>query len=75
MNTLLQLPARTLIGFVRLYQRYVSPLLGSNCRFLPSCSQYMVEAIQKYGAIRGTWKGLGRICRCHPLYPGGYDPP
>ncbi|MFN5273869.1 MAG: membrane protein insertion efficiency factor YidD [Planctomycetota bacterium] len=64
-----------LIGIVRFYQRAISPLLGSNCRFSPSCSQYMIEAIQKYGPIRGLFKGLWRICRCHPGTPGGYDPP
>ncbi|MFM8399534.1 MAG: membrane protein insertion efficiency factor YidD, partial [Pirellula sp.] len=53
-----------LIGMVRFYQRAISPLLGSNCRFSPSCSQYMIEAIQKYGPIRGLFKGLWRICRC-----------
>ena len=64
-----------LIAMVRFYQRAVSPLLGSNCRFSPSCSQYTIEAIEKYGAIRGIWKGLKRIARCHPFSSGGYDPP
>ncbi|MFN6303374.1 MAG: membrane protein insertion efficiency factor YidD [Planctomycetota bacterium] len=64
-----------LIGIVRFYQRGISPLLGSNCRFSPSCSQYMIEAIQKHGPMRGLLKGLWRICRCHPGTPGGYDPP
>ncbi|HUP79825.1 MAG TPA: membrane protein insertion efficiency factor YidD [Pirellula sp.] len=66
---------RVLIAMVRFYQRAVSPLLGSNCRFSPSCSQYTIEAIEKYGAIRGIWKGVKRIFRCHPFSPGGYDPP
>jgi len=64
-----------LIGAVRFYQRAVSPLLGSNCRFSPSCSQYTIEAIEKYGIVRGIWKGMKRISRCHPLSKGGYDPP
>jgi len=64
-----------LIGLVRFYQRGISPLLGSNCRFSPTCSQYTIEAIEKYGAIRGLWKGMKRIARCHPFSPGGYDPP
>ncbi|AMV33032.1 Putative membrane protein insertion efficiency factor [Pirellula sp. SH-Sr6A] len=64
-----------LIAAVRFYQRGISPLLGPNCRFTPTCSQYMIEAIQKYGAIRGLIKGTRRICRCHPFQPGGYDPP
>ncbi|XZE32597.1 membrane protein insertion efficiency factor YidD [Pirellulaceae bacterium SH501] len=64
-----------LIAAVRFYQRGISPLLGPSCRFTPTCSQYMIEAIQKYGAIRGMIKGARRICRCHPFHPGGYDPP
>lgn len=64
-----------LIALVRFYQRGISPLLGSNCRFSPTCSQYTIEAIEKYGAIRGLWKGMKRIARCHPFTPGGYDPP
>lgn len=64
-----------LIAAVRFYQRGISPLLGPSCRFTPTCSQYMIEAIQKYGAIRGVLKGARRICRCHPFHPGGYDPP
>ncbi|XZE46336.1 membrane protein insertion efficiency factor YidD [Pirellulaceae bacterium SH467] len=64
-----------LIAAVRFYQRGISPLLGPSCRFTPTCSQYMIEAIQKYGPLRGIWKGLRRIGRCHPFHPGGYDPP
>ncbi|MEZ6092101.1 MAG: membrane protein insertion efficiency factor YidD [Pirellulaceae bacterium] len=60
---------------IRLYQRTISPLLGPQCRFTPSCSQYTIEAIQKYGVLRGIWKGTCRIGRCHPWHPGGYDPP
>ena len=60
---------------VRFYQRAISPLLGSNCRFSPTCSQYTVDAIEKYGAIRGVLKGVKRIARCHPFSKGGYDPP
>ncbi|MFN7877310.1 MAG: membrane protein insertion efficiency factor YidD [Pirellula sp.] len=64
-----------MIACVRFYQRAISPLLGSNCRFSPTCSHYMVEAIQKYGPIKGVAKGIWRICRCHPFCKGGYDPP
>ncbi|MFM7130946.1 MAG: membrane protein insertion efficiency factor YidD [bacterium] len=60
---------------IRVYQRLLSPLLGNVCRFHPSCSNYMIGAIEKYGLWRGVWKGAGRICRCHPWNPGGYDPP
>ena len=64
-----------LIGFVRVYQLTLSPLLGQNCRFYPTCSNYFIQAVRKYGPIRGTCKGIWRICRCHPFHPGGYDPP
>ncbi len=66
---------RLLIALVRFYQRAISPLLGSNCRFSPTCSQYTIEAVEKYGAIRGLWKGVKRIARCHPFSKGGFDPP
>lgn len=65
----------TLILLVRLYQLAISPWLGRNCRFTPSCSNYFIQAVRKHGALRGTWRGVCRICRCHPLHPGGYDPP
>jgi len=63
-----------LIGLIRFYQLAVSPLLGPHCRFLPTCSQYAVEAIRRHGAVRGTALALGRIARCHPWHPGGVDP-
>jgi hypothetical protein len=69
------LPSWTAIGLVRLYQRLLSPLLGRNCRFEPTCSSYFIAAVQKYGFLAGAWRGLRRISRCHPWNPGGYDPP
>ena len=66
---------RTIIpGAIRFYQRFVSPLLGVNCRFYPSCSSFACEAIEKHGALRGVWLGIRRLCRCHPFHPGGIDP-
>lgn len=62
-------------GLIRLYQRLLSPLIGPVCRFYPSCSNYTLQAIEKYGPLRGSWKGFRRILRCHPWHPGGYDPP
>ena len=64
-----------LIGLVLLYKLLVSPLLGPHCRFQPSCSTYFIEAVRKYGPVRGAWRGLCRIARCHPWNPGGWDPP
>jgi putative membrane protein insertion efficiency factor len=61
-------------GLIRAYQRVLSPLLGPRCRYYPSCSQYMHEALQIHGPWRGLWLGLRRIARCHPLHPGGIDP-
>jgi uncharacterized protein len=72
---ILALPRRTLIAAVRLYQQWISPWLGQVCRFQPSCSNYMIASLGKYGCIKGTWRGVLRICRCHPFHPGGYDPP
>jgi uncharacterized protein len=70
-----RLPAWLLIGLVRLYQIFIGPMLGPHCRFEPSCSRYFIEAVRKYGAVRGTFRGICRILRCHPWNPGGYDPP
>lgn len=64
-----------LIGAVRIYQWTLSPLLGPCCRFTPSCSQYFVLAVEKYGPWRGAYMGLRRVARCHPWNPGGYDLP
>jgi hypothetical protein len=66
--------AQLLLWLIRGYQLAVSPMLGPRCRFYPSCSCYAHTAIQRYGALRGTWLGLRRILRCHPLAEGGYDP-
>lgn len=64
-----------IVGLIRVYQATISPLLGPVCRFEPSCSRYMVEALRKYGLVRGLFKGAGRLLRCHPWNPGGLDPP
>lgn len=72
---LAQLSRAAAIGLVKIYQRGLSPLLGKNCRFQPTCSHYMIDAINKYGLLIGVGKGIWRIMRCHPFNPGGYDPP
>jgi hypothetical protein len=63
-----------LLFLIRLYQITLSRLIGPSCRFEPSCSHYMATCIQRFGAFRGSWLGIKRIGRCHPLNPGGYDP-
>ena len=68
------IPSRTLIAVVRSYQLLISPLLGRHCRFTPSCSTYFIQAVNKYGALRGSLLGARRIGRCHPWNPGGHDP-
>jgi putative membrane protein insertion efficiency factor len=68
-------PRWTLIALVKCYQYGLSPWLGPRCRYQPTCSQYFIEAVRKYGAVRGAWRGLRRICRCHPWGGSGYDPP
>ncbi|HEY4308578.1 MAG TPA: membrane protein insertion efficiency factor YidD [Pirellulales bacterium] len=79
MKALLQgcvrLPGELLILFVRVYQYTLSPIVGRQCRYEPTCSHYFIGAVRKHGAVVGSLRGLWRICRCHPFHPGGYDPP
>ncbi|MCS6847318.1 MAG: membrane protein insertion efficiency factor YidD [Anaerolineae bacterium] len=65
---------RLMIGAIRFYQLAISPALPPSCRFYPTCSEYTLQAIAKYGALKGLWLGVKRIARCHPFHPGGYDP-
>ncbi|WP_425436436.1 membrane protein insertion efficiency factor YidD [Marinobacterium halophilum] len=69
-----RLLTRLLIAAVRVYQLAISPFLGNNCRFYPSCSSYMIEAIQLHGALKGLYLGTRRLLRCHPYSEGGIDP-
>lgn len=69
------LPEYLLVLLVRGYQLILSPLIGQNCRFTPTCSEYFIQAVLKHGPIFGTWRGVCRIARCHPFNPGGFDPP
>jgi hypothetical protein len=66
--------ARVAVLMIRGYQVTLSPLLPSACRYQPSCSAYTLEAVERYGAMRGGWMGVKRILRCHPFARGGYDP-
>jgi hypothetical protein len=65
---------KILIGLIQVYRWFLSPLLGQNCRFYPTCSCYAQESIGRHGPLRGTWLAIRRISRCHPWHPGGYDP-
>ena len=67
--------ARCLLLLIRIYQRTLSPLLGSVCRFSPSCSNYMAICIERFGPLTGVWLGMRRLMRCHPFHPGGVDLP
>lgn len=63
-----------LVGLIRGYRSLISPLFPPSCRFHPTCSQYALEAIARFGSVKGSWLALKRILRCHPFHPGGYDP-
>jgi len=65
---------KLLIFLVRIYQLALSPFLGGQCRFYPSCSEYFIEAVRRNGVARGTLLGATRLCKCHPFHPGGFDP-
>ncbi|MBS4959504.1 MAG: membrane protein insertion efficiency factor YidD [Clostridiales bacterium] len=65
---------RIFLYMIRFYQKAISPYLGKNCRFIPTCSQYAYEALEKYGVIKGGYLAVRRILRCHPFSKGGYDP-
>ena len=65
---------KVVIAILKGYKRGISPLLPSACRFHPTCSEYMLEAVNKYGAARGIWMGTRRLLRCHPFHEGGFDP-
>ena len=74
MKFITQLPANILILFVRIYQYTLSPFIGRSCRYTPTCSQYSIDALKKYGAFKGGWMGLKRIASCNPWGGSGYDP-
>jgi uncharacterized protein len=62
------------VRLLGVYKVWISPLLPSACRFYPTCSEYMCQAVERYGAVRGVWMGLRRLVRCHPFHAGGFDP-
>ena len=74
-TAVLRNPAKSgIIGFLKLYRLLISPLYGQVCRFYPSCSAYALQAVERHGAVRGSWLAARRLARCHPWNPGGYDP-
>lgn len=75
MKSILKLPKKALIGAIRVYRKYLSPLKRyPTCRFIPTCSEYALEAVEKYGVIKGSYYAVKRLLKCHPFHPGGYDP-
>jgi len=73
-SAIASVPRRVAVAVIRVYQKVLSPLMPPSCRFTPTCSNYAVGAIQRYGLMHGGWLALKRIARCHPWNPGGYDP-
>ena len=65
---------KVILSLIRFYRRNISPLRPPCCRYIPTCSQYALEAVKKYGALKGSWLALRRLLRCHPFHEGGYDP-
>jgi len=74
MQLALDIPRIFVLRVLRMYKRWISPMLPSACRFRPTCSEYMIEAIESHGVLRGVGRGLRRLSRCHPLHQGGFDP-
>jgi putative membrane protein insertion efficiency factor len=66
--------SKLFMGAIRWYQHWISPLLGAHCIYTPTCSEYALQAIERYGALKGCWLAAKRIARCHPFHKGGYDP-
>ena len=70
----MSIPAKAIISLIRIYRRALSPILGAHCRFMPTCSEYFIEAVRVYGFWKGGAKGVWRILRCNPFGGSGYDP-
>lgn len=73
-DTLLRLPSLAAIGLIAFYRRCVSPLTPPTCRFTPTCSRYAIDALRRYGLLKGGWLAVWRVLRCNPFNHGGYDP-
>ena len=68
------LPKRALLALIRFYRRQISPATPPSCRFIPTCAEYALEAVEKYGALKGGYLAVRRVLKCHPFHKGGYDP-
>ena len=66
--------SKFLIGLIRIYQKFISPLKPPTCRFYPTCSHYGLEAVKRFGPLKGSWLTIKRLLKCHPFHPGGIDP-
>ncbi|MCL1846479.1 MAG: membrane protein insertion efficiency factor YidD [Coriobacteriia bacterium] len=71
---ILEIPKKFVVFCITIYRNSISPLLPPSCRYIPTCSEYALTALQRYGLIKGGWMSIRRIMRCHPWHPGGYDP-
>jgi putative membrane protein insertion efficiency factor len=71
---IIRLPSLALIGVIMFHRRFLSRFTPPTCRFTPTCSRYALDAVRRYGVIRGGWLGIWRVMRCNPFHPGGYDP-
>lgn len=65
---------QAVLFFLHFYRKFISPLKPRTCRFYPTCSQYSIQAVEKYGVVKGLWLTVKRLAKCHPFHPGGYDP-
>ncbi len=74
MRKIRELITKFLLGLLNIYQKFLSPLKQPSCRFYPSCSEYAIQAIKKYGILKGMGKAIVRVVKCNPFHPGGYDP-
>lgn len=73
-SRIVSIPKVIALALVRFYRKFISPLFPPSCRYVPTCSEYAIIALQRYGFLKGSWLAIKRICRCHPWHPGGYDP-
>lgn len=74
LETIIDFPKKVMMGLIGFYKKYISPLFPPSCRYVPTCSEYAMIALQRYGFLKGSWLATKRICRCHPWHEGGYDP-